>query len=446
MTELFFIFSQFFIIYLLSSLNVFVLINKNYYLKVFSFSENLSFNLIIFLNFILLVSFFNVNLFFIISTYLTYYAILFLIYLINHKTLININKINTFYFILLYISSSIIFIEVANNLVVGWDAQKFWIYKTLNFYNDNSISNLSNLPNSWYPYLGSLSWSFFWKLGLLEHEYSGRLFYVFIYLTSLLLITNNLKLSISNKVIFFLLTIILSYDYTIHSHWSMFSGFQEILIFSLLSIAVHFLYKLSKSNHNLQNLNLFSILMICNLLVWIKHEGFIISLSLILTLIFFFKFELRKKIFICIFFFLIIFFRFFIFEFYDLNSSNIQHHGFEKISIENILNKFSFLKIPIIVKYLFLNIFTNYLMLISFFILIFFLITKKKIKSLNYTFFLFIFNLTSFCFIYLFTTSLDLTFLLQSSMDRIIYQLCPLTFLIVFELINKKNFLNKINL
>ncbi len=446
MTELFFIFSQFFIIYFLSLLNVFALINKNYYLKFFSFSENLTFNLIIFLNFILLVSFFNVGLVFIISSYLIYCAILFLIYLINYKILININRLNTFYFVILFISSSIIFIQIANDLVIGWDAQKFWIYKTLNFFNGNSISNLSNLSNSWYPYLGSLSWSFFWKISLLEHEYSGRLFYVFIYLISLLLITNNLKISIFNKVIFFLLIIILSYDYTIHSHWSMFSGFQEILIFSLLSMAIHFLYKFANSNYKSENLNLFSILLICNLLVWIKHEGFIISLSLILTLIFFFKFESSKKIFISVFFFLILFIRFFIFEFYELNSSDIQHHGFEEISIENILDKISFSRIPIILKYLFLNIFTNYLMLIGIFILLLFLLTKKKMKKLNYIFFLIIFNLSSFCFIYLITTSLDLSFLLQSGMDRVIYQLCPITFLIIFEFINKKNFISKINL
>ena len=83
----------------------------------------------------------------------------------------------------------------------------------------------------------------------------------------------------------------------------MFSGFQEILIFSLLTMAMHFLYKLSNSNNKSENFNIFSILLICNLLVWIKHEGFIISLSLILTLILFFKFETNKKIFISTFFY-----------------------------------------------------------------------------------------------------------------------------------------------
>ena len=139
MIELFFLFSQFFVIYFLLSLNALVFINKNFYLKFFSFSENIAFNSIIFLNFILLVSFFDISLFYIISAYLTYYLILIFVYLRNYKSLIKINSENTIYFLLLFVSSFVIFIEVANNLVVGWDAQKLWIYKTLNFYNDNSI-------------------------------------------------------------------------------------------------------------------------------------------------------------------------------------------------------------------------------------------------------------------------------------------------------------------
>ena len=106
-------------------------------------------------------------------------------YVYNYKTLFFFDKKNLFYLILLFITSSTIFLEVANNLVIGWDAQKFWIYKMLNFYSGNSITNLANLPNAWYPYLGSLSWSFFWKVSFLQHEYSGRLFYVFISLEGL---------------------------------------------------------------------------------------------------------------------------------------------------------------------------------------------------------------------------------------------------------------------
>ena len=296
MIELIFLILQFFIIYLLLSFNIFVCTNNNLYPKYFSFFENISFNSIIFLNFILVVSFFNVNLDTIIICYLVYLIILAMISLFKYKVLFFFNKENLIFFLVFFITSIIIFIEVANNLVIGWDAQKFWIYKMLNFYNGNSIDNLSNLPNPWYPYLGSLSWSFFWKVSFLENEYAGRLFYVFIYLLSLILLINNFKLSLINKIAFLFLIIMITYDYTIHSHWSMFSGYQEILIFSLVTIAMHFLYKLSNSSNKLENLNIMSILFITNVLVWIKHEGFVLSLALILTLIFFFDLKQKKKL------------------------------------------------------------------------------------------------------------------------------------------------------
>jgi hypothetical protein len=86
----------------------------------------------------------------------------------------------------------------------------------------------------------------------------------------------------------------------------MFSGYQDILIFSLVMIAMHFLYQISKNTDKSKNLDILKILLICNLLIWTKQEGFVISLSLILTLIFF-KINLNKKIYILAIFLLIIF-------------------------------------------------------------------------------------------------------------------------------------------
>ena len=165
----------------------------------------------------------------------------------------------------------------------------------LNFYNGNTITDLSNLPNAWYPYLGSLSWSFFWKISFINYEYSGRFFYVFLYLTSLFLVIDNFNLSKTNKIILFILLIIITYDYTHHSHWSMFSGFQDILVFSLVCLAIHYLYKLSILKKEFENFNIISILLICNSLLWLKHEGFVISFSLILSLLIFFNLNLKKS-------------------------------------------------------------------------------------------------------------------------------------------------------
>jgi hypothetical protein len=438
MTEFFFILVQFFIIYFLLSFNLCILNYKNLKIHNLTLPENISFNFIIFLNFILVVSFFNLNLNKIILCYSLYLFFLIILYLYRYKTLFITAKNNFFYFILLFTTSLVIFLEVSNNLIIGWDAQKFWIYKTLNFYNGNTITNLSNLPNPWYPYLGSLSWSFFWKVSFLENEYSGRLLYVFVYLSSLLLLISNFNFSRFNKIIFFILLIIISYDYTYHSHWSIFSGYQEILIFSLVTMTMHFLYRLSKTNTKTENINILSVLLICNLLVWIKHEGLIISFSLILTLIFFFKLHLRKKFAIFAIFFGIIFFRFFIFDFYSLNPNNIQHQGFEYFQFKEIIAKISLERILLIFKYLLMNLFSNYLILIGIFLLSFSLITKKKLKKLFYIIFFAVFNILIFCGIYL-ITDLNLDFMLKTSMDRIIYQISPFAILIFLELYNSKN-------
>lgn len=440
MTELIFIFIQFFIIFFLLSFNLFLSLNKNSKISELSFSENIAFNSVIFLNFILITSFFNINLNNIIICYFVFIFFLIIIYLSKFKTLFFFKKEDLIFSLLFFITSFVIFLEVANNLVIGWDAQKFWIYKMLNFYNGNSITNLSNLPNAWYPYLGSLVWSFFWKVSFLENEYSGRLFYVFIYLSSLLLLINNFKLSISYKVILFILFTIISYDYTYHSHFSMFSGFQEILIFSIVSISMHFLYKLSYSKKELENFYITYILLICNLLVWIKHEGFIISSSLILILLFFFDFKIKKKISIFMIFLTIIFIRFFIFEFYNLNPSDTQHQGFELNNFEDILEKISLLRILIVFKSLFLNLLTNYLALIGFFVIFMVLVTKKNFKNMNFAIFFLTFNISCFCVIYLFT-SLNLTWMLKTGMDRIVFQLSPVFILFFLEFINSNKYL-----
>ena len=129
MTELFFILFQFFIIYFFLSFNICALNDNSSRLSSLSLPENISFNSIIFLNFILIVSFLNISLTKIIFCYVLYLIFMMIIYLIRFKTLTISFKENFYYFVLLFITSIVIFFEVSNNLVLGWDAEKFWIYK-----------------------------------------------------------------------------------------------------------------------------------------------------------------------------------------------------------------------------------------------------------------------------------------------------------------------------
>ena len=182
---------------------------------------------------------------------------------------------------------------------------------------------------------------------------------------------------------------------------------------------------------------LISILLICNSLIWIKHEGFVISLALIMTLILFFKLELKKKIFILSIFLGIIFFRFFIFEVYNLNPSNIQHSGFENIEFSEILKRISLERILIVLKFLFLSLLSNYLILIGIGLLSIMVITKKNLNKVFYVIFFLSFNILVFGGIYLITDT-DLNHMLKTGMDRIICQFSTFTLLFFLELYNSK--------
>jgi len=441
MIEIFSILTQFFLFFLLFSFNIFVINIKNYKTYGFnSFSKNISFNIIIFLNLILIISFLNIGLNKIIYICLTYIFIIAIISIIKFKNFFYFSKNYLFNTLLLFISSIIIFFEIANNLVLGWDTQGFWIFKTLNFYNGFSIDNLSNLVNPFYPYLGSLSWAFFWKISISEHEYFGRLFYVFCFLVSLLLIVNNLKIRNFYKIIFFIFLIIISYDYTYFVDWGIFAGNQEILIFCLVANASYFFYEIHKNDNNDKiNFNIFSILLICNLLVWIKLEGYVISLSFVLGLIFFCKIDNPKKFLIIFFYLLILSTRVFIFDFYNFNHYGFQHTSYQEFSITGIFYKISIDRIFILIKFLLIDIFANYLVILSLIILSLYLI-KNKVSKLEFKmimFFLYLisFNIIIFSGIFI-VTDVDLTWMLKYALDRIIYQISPISFYLLMMHVN----------
>ena len=53
--------------------------------------------------------------------------------------------------------------------------------RAINFYNELNFTEISqNARMPEYPFFGSLSWTFFWKLSFLDKEYFGRIFYLLI--------------------------------------------------------------------------------------------------------------------------------------------------------------------------------------------------------------------------------------------------------------------------
>ena len=236
MIELILIIFQLSLFIILFSINPFIINKISYDQTSVSYNENISFNFLIFANLILILSFFNLKISQIINIYLIYISLFYFILLTKKfSTISKTNKKDYFYdFIILFLFSAVVLIDISNKLVISWDAEKFWLNKTLSFYNGFSIENLQNLNRTHYPFLGGLINSFFWKLSFIDFEYSNRLILGFIYCLSLILLIENLLISKIYKLIFLLLFLIITYDY-----YKLFSGNQEILIFSFICFTIN---------------------------------------------------------------------------------------------------------------------------------------------------------------------------------------------------------------
>ena len=426
MTELIFIFIQLLMFIFLFFLNILVVSNRYHQNFRISFFENITFNILVNINIILFLSFFNFNLIKIINIYLFLLGLIFLFSLRKLNTIFYYKNFNLYF---LFFICIVLFIDIAFNLSLSWDAEKFWFIKTLNFFDNNSIENLKNVTHSWYPHLGSLLWALYWKISLIDYEYSGRLFYSFIYVSSILLLSDILKTNFVIKSILAILFILLTYEYFLIS-----SGNQEILIFSLITMSMSYFYKLSNKNIKNQNFNIIVLLLICNSMIWIKQEAVVFSLIIILTLIFFFNLNLKKRILILISYFIFFIIRILIHKFYNFES--IVHSDFQNdFSIITIIDKISFSRILLIIKFFFLSFFKNYLLDIGLVVLIFALFNKKFSLKIRYIYFFAFLNF-SFVFVTYLITSADLLFMLKTGIDRLIYQFSPFIFLLIIEYIN----------
>ena len=373
MIEIFLIIFQLFIFILFFSFN-FMILNKNFLQKIdYNFLENFTFNVIIQSNLILVLSFLNLKLDEIIYFCLLFNSIIFVIYLIKwKKAKLKIKKIDFSIFFFIFICL-IIFFDISYNLVLGWDVEKFWVYKTLNFYNDRSIENLENYARPNYPYFGSLLWAFFWKLSLISEEYSGRLFYAFIYVLSIFTLVNNLNTLKLFKYIFALLIILATYDY-----YLLMNGNQEVVIFSMICFIMNCFYKLSEKNKINENYYLINLLLIFNLLFWTKPESIIYVFIVISTLLLFFKIKLKKKILILVSSLSLFLLKIFIYKIYNLELS-LNSCCYNDFSTSGILNKISFDRILLITNFFFLSLFKNYLLLLGLIFLFLSFFNKKKI-------------------------------------------------------------------
>ena len=222
-TLLFIIFSLF----LFSPLNLNV---KNIYGYDLNKNSILILNLILNINILLIFSILPLKL----SQYYIYIVLFLAIFLlVNYfKDSKKIKVKENLLIFLIFFSIFFIFsIDIANELNLGWDAKWFYLIESLYYSQGNTFKELTEQmfrdfhPH---PHLGSYLWAFFSNLSLNNHEYYGRLFYLFLFIFGLFLITKKIIKNKNFEPIILIILTIVTYKY------KYFSGLQEIIIFTNL--------------------------------------------------------------------------------------------------------------------------------------------------------------------------------------------------------------------
>ena len=423
MIEIFFIFLSF-PIFLLITL-VPLKINLRNLSNIKNILDKLIYNLILNLNFLFLLSVLPIN----ISQYCLLLAILYLLLFFYRYFIVNFNIgtiINLFLFFLItgfvFISFAMI---IANELNLGWDAKYFYYIKSLFFFDGLSLESLNNFEhNKWHPHLGSFYWGFFWYLSPLKIEYYGRLFYLFIYCISIFYLTQKI---FNKKIVANILFIIISLSLF---NYERFSGLQEILIFSLLIIASYFV---AYSSTNNKFYILFTIL-ISNLILWIKSEGIVYILIILLCLMLKKSINKRLKFITFISFASIILFKYLIYYKYNF-IYNAQPYNMDYLRSLNI--KVLSDKIKYIVPYLGYYSLKNYIFFIGVIVLFYKnIFNKNKIYLLSFN----IFAILNILFIFLayLTREIEILYSIKTTMERLVFTSSGFYLFLILSMINEK--------
>jgi hypothetical protein len=375
-------------------------------------------NILILLFIFFICSFFTINLryvfFFIFVTYL-------LIFFNNfYKICSEILKKENVSLKLFFIAINLfLFFDLAYNLEIGWDGLAIWIFKANNFYNGHSYFNLfeQEIIYKQYPHLGSYTWAFFWKNSLIEKEYFGRLFYQYIYVVSVFVIANSIKIFSNLKIIVTIFCLILlsqDYDNTLQ-------GYQDYLLFSLLIFAGKLIQTITFRN-NSKNLllNIFFLLSIL-IIPWIKNEGVFYSIFLIILFFLSNATYLVKFVFFCLVIFNIGSHAFIIKFIYKLD--NLYQFSFNTILL--FFKNFDISNLAIKISYIFLYLFHGFIkypISILYLLGILYVIIYKKITYQNKFFLIFFFMQYLFIFGIYILSNEDLVWHLQTSIKRLILQ------------------------
>ncbi len=400
---------QILFLYMVFSLTIFTPINVlsgHETFKKFKSLDLASFNLAININLLLLISLLNISLLETQKYIIIFYSLL-LIFLYKNNLKEFFKEHLRFYPILIVFF--IISISVASNLKLGWDAKFFYYIKSLYFLEGKTLENLKEFNSHHYhPHLGSYLWAFFRNLSFIDHEYFGRLFYVFIFSFSVFYIIPNKKTEI--LPIAYLLIIL-----SIFFNYNFFSGLQEIIIFSFLMIISRYFYNLS----TIKNVNLFVfIVLYLNLIFWIKTDGLVYILIFMLMINFKSIIPMRDKIIFSLTIFLLIILKTIIYNFYGLNLNAQPVYNLDYIT------NLDFNSLLIKIKYVsiwFAYYSLNNIFFISGVLFIIYLnfdkkFNKEDLRSLN----LYLFLIISFIFSAYILRDQDIIYSIRTTMDRLV--------------------------
>ena len=411
------------IIYLLAGLTLIFAFPSKYILNFTgndggNLVETHSINIILVLTLFLLFSFSKLNLNFIFN-FLAVFG--FLNFFFNYK---NVLVKKNYLFLIFLFFCFIISMKIATNPRLEWDAAVNWIYKTKNFYDGFDFSNLKNVPGVLsYPHLGTYGWALVWKNSLIDHEYAGRIFYVYIYLASIFLIINIFNFKFLSKTIIAFLVILLTFDR------GLFSGYQEPLMFSLI-IMLFILTKKASTFHKINIFHFFCILN-ANLILWVKNEGFVFLLIFLICLLFEKKTDKKIKLLFSASFISLILIKFFVFDFY-FKENLIGWKGYEFLNFEKSISLEN-LKRLLLLFYQLIIIFFKYPIYLIFLLLFLFTLVKKinKYEHMKYMLF-FLANCILSILIFFLTDDVKWNFHASVGMDRIMYSTSGIYLIFIF--------------
>ena len=385
--------------------------------------EILSINIILVLNLFLILSFLKLNLIYVFYIFVFLGLLNFVFF---YKSILI--KRNYLFLIFLFFSIMLSF-KIAVNPIIDLDSSLIWIFKAKNFYDGFSFSNLSNVPGVVaYPHLGTFGWGLLWKNSLVDYEYTGRIFYIYIYLISIFFLINKFDLSFITKITAIFLLTILTFDH------SLFSGYQESLMFALIII----LFETARKANNFNNLNIFHFLCIlnANLILWVKNEGFVWLLIILIYFLIHKKYNSKIKILYSLSFILLIVIKFLVFNFY-FKESLIGWKGYEFIAVSQIFSLEILQRLPVLI-YQLIQVFFKYPIYLIFLLLNLYLLFIKKISYENKLFFLlFVLNCCLSLSIFYFTTDPLWQFHASVGLDRMLYQTSGIYLFVIIEMINK---------